>query len=66
MAFLIDLEKERRVDKCEEASFREIHGRGAGNSFMNNCVLEVNSKTGELLFSGGCFGISKLAQPYRK
>jgi len=28
--------------------------------------IEVNPRTGELLFSGGCFGISKLSPPYKK
>jgi hypothetical protein len=27
--------------------------------------IEVNPKTGELLFAGSCFGISKLSPPYR-
>lgn len=27
--------------------------------------LEVNPKTGELLFAGGCFGIAKLSPPYK-
>ena len=38
------------------------HGRQGG--FETNS-LEVNPKTGELLFAGGCFGIGKLSPPYK-
>ncbi len=38
------------------------HGKQGG--FETNS-LEVNPKTGELLFAGGCFGISKLSPPYK-
>lgn len=36
---------------------------GKQGGFETNS-LEVNPKTGELLFAGGCFGISKLTPPY--
>ncbi len=36
---------------------------GKQGGFETNSI-EVNPKTGELLFSGGCFGISKLSPPY--
>jgi len=38
---------------------------GKQGGFETNSI-EVNSKTGELLFSGGCFGISKLSPPYKR
>ena len=37
---------------------------GRQGGFETNS-LEVNPKTGELLFAGGCFGIAKLSPPYR-
>jgi photosystem II stability/assembly factor-like uncharacterized protein len=37
---------------------------GKQGGFETNSIT-VNPKTGELLFSGGCFGISKLSPPYR-
>lgn len=38
--------------------------QGRQGGFETNS-LEVNPKTGELLFAGGCFGISKLSPPYK-
>ena len=38
--------------------------QGRQGGFETNS-LEVNPKTGELLFAGGCFGISKLLPPYK-
>lgn len=38
--------------------------QGKQGGFETNS-LEVNPKTGELLFAGGCFGISKLSPPYK-
>ncbi len=38
---------------------------GKQGGFETNSI-EVNPKTGELLFGGGCFGISKLTPPYKK
>jgi len=38
---------------------------GRQGGFETNSI-EVNPRTGELLFSGGCFGISKLSPPYKK
>jgi len=37
---------------------------GQQGGFETNSI-EVNPRTGELLFSGGCFGISKLSPPYK-
>ncbi len=39
--------------------------QGKQGGFEPNSI-EVNPKTGELLFAGGCFGISKLSPPYKK
>ena len=36
---------------------------GKQGGFETNSI-EVNPKTGELLFAGGCFGLSKLSPPY--
>ena len=36
---------------------------GPQGGFETNSI-EVNPKTGELLFAGGCFGLSKLSPPY--
>ena len=38
--------------------------QGRQGGFETNS-LEVNPKTGELLFAGGCFGIAKLSPPYK-
>ena len=39
--------------------------QGKQGGFETNS-LEVNPRTGELLFAGGCFGISKLSPPYKQ
>lgn len=38
--------------------------KGKQGGFETNSLI-VNSKTGELIFGGSCFGISKLSPPYR-